>query len=56
MVSDHKKDIAEFRHESTAGKDLDVKAWAAKALPMLEDHLKNAQTANTLITGQRSSN
>jgi putative membrane protein len=56
MVSDHKKDIAEFRHESTAGKDSDVKSGAAKTLPMLEDHLKNAETANAAVAGQKSSN
>jgi putative membrane protein len=46
MVSDHKQDVAAFRRESTTGKDPEVKAWAAKMLPTLEDHLKEAQTAN----------
>lgn len=43
MVKDHKKDVAEFKHASTACKDADVKAWAGKTLPVLEDHLKMAQ-------------
>ena len=46
MVSDHKQDVAEFRRESMSGKDPEVKAWAAKMLPTLEDHLKEAQAAN----------
>jgi len=46
MVTDHKQDVAAFRHEATSGKDPEVKAWAAKMLPTLEEHLKEAQTAN----------
>jgi putative membrane protein len=43
MVMDHKKDVAEFKKESTAAKDSDVKNFAAQTLPTLEDHLKQAQ-------------
>src|SRR3954447_17890763 len=43
MVKDHKKDVAEFQKESTSGKDSDVKQWAGKTLPTLQDHLKMAQ-------------
>jgi putative membrane protein len=43
MVQDHKKDVAEFKKESTSAKDSDVKNWAAQTLPTLEDHLKQAQ-------------
>jgi putative membrane protein len=46
MVSDHKKDVAAFRKESTSGKDPEVKAWATKMLPTLEEHLKEAQAAS----------
>jgi putative membrane protein len=49
MVSDHVKDIAEFRTESRSGKDPDVKAWAAKTLPTLEDHLKQARDASGAV-------
>jgi putative membrane protein len=49
MVADHKKDIAEFRVESKSGKDPEVKAWAEKTLPTLEDHLKQAQDANRAV-------
>jgi putative membrane protein len=49
MVKDHKKDVNEFRTESKSGKDPDVKAWAAKTLPTLEEHLKLAQDANKAV-------
>lgn len=45
MVSDHKQDVAAFRRESTSGKDPEVKAWATKMLPTLEDHLREAEAA-----------
>jgi putative membrane protein len=51
MVDDHKEDVAAFRHESTNGKDPDVKQFASQTLPTLEDHLKMAQTtANAAST------
>jgi len=49
MVKDHKKDVAAFRHESTAGNDPDVKSFASKTLPTLEDHLKMAETADKAV-------
>ena len=35
--------VPEFRKEAKSGKDADVKAFAAKTLPTLEDHLKMAE-------------
>jgi putative membrane protein len=49
MVSDHVKDVNEFRMESKSGKDPDVKAWAAKTLPTLEEHLKMARDTNGTV-------
>src|SRR3954464_10731463 len=49
MLSDHKKDVGEFRTESTSSKDADVKAFAAKTLPTLEQHLKLAEDANRAV-------
>ena len=43
MVADHKSTIALFQHEATSGSDPDLKAFAAKTLPDLKDHLKMAQ-------------
>jgi putative membrane protein len=43
MVTDHKEDIAECEKEANAGKDADVKAFAAKTLPTLKEHLQMAE-------------
>jgi putative membrane protein len=43
MVKDHKTDVSEFRTESNSGSDPDLKAFASKTLPTLEEHLKMAQ-------------
>lgn len=48
MVKDHRTDVAEFKKESSTGQDADVKAFAAKTLPTLEEHLNMAeQTASS---------
>jgi putative membrane protein len=49
MLADHRKDVNEFKKESTSGKDSDVKAWASKTLPTLEEHLKMAQDTNKAV-------
>jgi putative membrane protein len=43
MLKDHQHDVAAFKREAASGKDPDLKAWAAKTLPTLEDHLKMAR-------------
>jgi putative membrane protein len=43
MLSDHKTDVAKFKTESKSAKNADLKDWAGKTLPTLEDHLKQAQ-------------
>jgi putative membrane protein len=49
MVTDHKKDVNEFRMAAKGAKDPDVKGWAAKTLPTLEEHLKQAQSATAAV-------
>jgi putative membrane protein len=49
MVRDHRKDVNAFRMESHSGKDPDIKAFASKTLPTLEEHLKQAQEANRAV-------
>ena len=44
MLSDHKKDVTALQQESASGKDPDVKEFATRTLPTLEEHLKEAQT------------
>lgn len=51
MVSDHNKDVAAFQRESKTGKDADLKAWAAKTLPTLQDHQKSAKEINAKVQG-----
>jgi putative membrane protein len=49
MLDDHQKDVAAFRTESKSGTDPDVKAWAAKTLPTLEEHLKMVRDINGTV-------
>ena len=49
MLADHRQDVPEFRKEANTGKDPDVKAFAAKTLPTLEEHLKMAQQTTTAV-------
>jgi putative membrane protein len=49
MVKDHKDTVSEFRKHSTGSKDPEVKAFAAKTLPTLEDHLKMAQDTEKAV-------
>jgi putative membrane protein len=43
MADDHEKDVKEFEKASKDAKDPDLKAWAAKVLPVIQDHLKMAK-------------
>jgi putative membrane protein len=43
MVQDHKKVVAEFEREASQGQDEDLKHWAGKILPKLQQHLQMAQ-------------
>ena len=54
MVKDHKEDIALFRKESSSGKDSDLKSFAAKTLPTLEDHLKMAESTDAAVKGGKT--
>ena len=44
MVSDHQKDVSEFKSGSKSALDNDVKSFAAKMLPTLQQHLDLAQS------------
>ena len=46
MLKDHEDDVAMFKKEANSGKDANLKAFAQKTLPTLEDHLKMAQQMN----------
>lgn len=40
MVDDHEEDVAAFEKQAQSATDPDVKAWAAKTLPVLKKHLE----------------
>ena len=46
MVKDHKEDIELFRKEASSGQNPDLKAFAQKTLPTLEEHLRMAEALN----------
>jgi putative membrane protein len=43
MVDDHEKSVALFREQSNSGSDQELKDWASRTLPKLEEHLAHAQ-------------
>ena len=43
MVADHQEDLQLFRTEAADGTDPEVKAMAARHVPMLQEHLRMAQ-------------
>lgn len=54
MVSDHKKDIAEFKREASSGNDSQLKSFASQTLPTLEEHLQMAEKMNSKSSGHGS--
>ena len=52
MVSDHKKDVSEFQKEAKSGKDADVKQFASSTLPVLQEHLQLAQSADKVARNE----
>jgi len=49
MVKDHDKDVASFKHASTTANDADLKAWASKTLPTLQEHQTMAKSINSKV-------
>jgi len=43
MVRDHKKDLKEFQMAAEKSDDADLRSWAAKTAPMVQEHLRRAQ-------------
>ncbi len=43
MVDDHKEDIDAFEKAAEKGNDADLKAFAAKTIPTLKQHLEMAE-------------
>ena len=43
MVQDHQEDLRAYREEAQDGTDPDVRAFAARHVPVLQEHLRMAQ-------------
>jgi putative membrane protein len=43
MVKDHQEDLQAYQEEAANGTDPDVKAFAARHVPLLQEHLRMAQ-------------
>jgi putative membrane protein len=54
MVKDHEKDVKEFEKASTKAKDADVRAFAAKTLPTLREHLQQARDIQSRVKGTKN--
>ena len=54
MVSDHEKDIKEFKSEEKSAQDADVKSFAQNTLPTLEEHLRLAKSAEASVRNEKS--
>jgi len=54
MVDDHKHDVADFEKEAKSGHDSDIKGFASKTLPTLQEHLKLAQSTEAAVKGKKS--
>jgi putative membrane protein len=42
-IQDHKKTIAAFKREAEHGQNAEIKGYAQKTLPTLEEHLRKAE-------------
>src|SRR6185295_16341254 len=56
MVSDHVKDVNEFKKEANSGRDPQVKSFASNTLPTLEEHLQQARAARQAATATAAGN
>jgi putative membrane protein len=56
MVKDHKKDVGEFQKEAARGADPELKAFAARTLPTLQEHLQMIQRINDKMALRKSGN
>jgi putative membrane protein len=51
MLQDHKKDVSAFQKQSASGSDPEIKAWAAKTLPVLQEHLQLVERTHADVAG-----
>ena len=53
MVADHKEDVAEFQKQAKSGGDADLKGFASKTLPTLQEHLTMAESTDKAVKGAK---
>lgn len=53
MVSEHRKDVREFRKRANAKAQTDATRFAAATLPVLETHLEMARATNDIAQGPK---
>jgi len=56
MRKDHKHAVSEFQKQSTSGSDQDVKAWAGKTLPVLQQHMQMAERTHEAVATTGTTN
>ena len=54
MLADHKHDVADFQKEASSGRDGDLKGFASKTLPTLQEHLKLAHDTHAAVQGGKA--
>lgn len=50
MVTDHRKTVSLFEKAASGAKDVDIKAFASKALPTLKQHLQMAEETSKAVS------
>ncbi|MDB6018378.1 MAG: outer membrane protein [Pedosphaera sp.] len=53
MVKDHKKDVKEFENAAKKAEDPDLKAFAVKTVPVLQEHLQMAESVHAKVAGEQ---
>ena len=54
MVQDHQKDVQEFQTAAQSASDPDVKQWAGRMVPRLQEHLQKAQEIDQKLNSGQS--
>lgn len=56
MVKDHEDAVSDFQKQSTRAKDPDIRAFASKTLPTLQEHLQMARDIESKVRGGSNPN
>lgn len=54
MVKDHRKDVGEFQKEASRGADPDLKAFASRTLPTIQEHMQMIQRISDKMALRKS--